>query len=303
MITQLSDVTVNQLVSAKSLVIKKLLTATFELRMEEEKVKSKRFELKIIHAGFHRGGTASAALALDILGYGPVWHMMTIDVSLIKKGMEYWLKDDCKIFKTLDNDNWNDIIDFDEWLQIIKCSTIMDVPTVLFWDKIFKQYPNCKVIVPCFEFEKWYPSMLKMTNIIYSRPFTFASYLLSGAKMTQQLYMPRLFNNNVEKFLNDKQWANNYYDQRLQEIQEIVPKDQLLIYDVREGWEPLCKFLDKPVPNEPFPRINGRQGLKKLVYRLIIKGIIIQGIFGKSMGYMFVAMLLYYIYKYYSRSN
>jgi hypothetical protein len=35
-----------------------------------------------------------------------------------------------------------------------------------------------------------------------------------------------------------------------------VPAEQLLVYDVAEGWEPLCAFLDLPVPDQPFPRTN-----------------------------------------------
>ncbi|KGM92090.1 uncharacterized protein PADG_11620 [Paracoccidioides brasiliensis Pb18] len=36
-------------------------------------------------------------------------------------------------------------------------------------------------------------------------------------------------------------------------IRELVPKQQLLIYDIKEGWGPLCEFLGKPVPSSPFP--------------------------------------------------
>ena len=35
-----------------------------------------------------------------------------------------------------------------------------------------------------------------------------------------------------------------------------APKDKLLIYDVKQGWEPLCKFLDKKTPEKPFPWKN-----------------------------------------------
>src|SRR5580698_414236 len=31
-------------------------------------------------------------------------------------------------------------------------------------------------------------------------------------------------------------------------MKELVPKEKLLVYDVREGWGPLCDFLDVPVP-------------------------------------------------------
>lgn len=39
-------------------------------------------------------------------------------------------------------------------------------------------------------------------------------------------------------------------------IRGLVPKERLLEWTVLEGWEPLCEFLDKEVPDEPFPHIN-----------------------------------------------
>ena len=47
-------------------------------------------------------------------------------------------------------------------------------------------------------------------------------------------------------------------------MKSVVPKDQLLVFDVSEGWEPLCKFLDLPVPDVPFPNINDRQEVTNL---------------------------------------
>ena len=41
-------------------------------------------------------------------------------------------------------------------------------------------------------------------------------------------------------------------------VREGVPEDRLLVYDVREGWEPLCRFLGLPVPAEEFPHSNSR---------------------------------------------
>jgi hypothetical protein len=39
-------------------------------------------------------------------------------------------------------------------------------------------------------------------------------------------------------------------------VKTTVPKDRLLVMELKEGWEPLCKFLDVPVPDEPLPRAN-----------------------------------------------
>ena len=48
------------------------------------------------------------------------------------------------------------------------------------------------------------------------------------------------------KFFND--WVNH--------VKKTVPEDRLLVFDVKQGWEPLCKFLDVPIPDVPFPRMN-----------------------------------------------
>jgi hypothetical protein len=41
-------------------------------------------------------------------------------------------------------------------------------------------------------------------------------------------------------------------------VKASIDADRLLVFDVSEGWEPLCAFLDKPVPATAFPRINAR---------------------------------------------
>ena len=43
------------------------------------------------------------------------------------------------------------------------------------------------------------------------------------------------------------------------QVKREIPQSQLLIFDVREGWQPLCAFLEVPVPEEPFPRGNDTQ--------------------------------------------
>lgn len=41
-------------------------------------------------------------------------------------------------------------------------------------------------------------------------------------------------------------------------VRTVIPARQLLVYEVKDGWEPLCSFLGAPVPDEPFPRTNAR---------------------------------------------
>ena len=35
-----------------------------------------------------------------------------------------------------------------------------------------------------------------------------------------------------------------------------MPKERLLIHEAKDGYEPLCKFLNLPVPDEAYPRLN-----------------------------------------------
>ena len=67
--------------------------------------------------------------------------------------------------------------------------------------------------------------------------------------------------------------AIKYYKKWIDQVKRTVPKDRLLIYNIDEGWEPLCRFLNKPKPNCPFPFIddiveieNNQPSLKMISY-------------------------------------
>jgi Sulfotransferase domain len=35
------------------------------------------------------------------------------------------------------------------------------------------------------------------------------------------------------------------------------------VWEVTEGWEPLCRFLDVPAPDTPFPRLNDAETFRE----------------------------------------
>jgi len=41
-----------------------------------------------------------------------------------------------------------------------------------------------------------------------------------------------------------------------EQVMSVVPAERLLVWDVTQGWEPLCTFLEVDVPDEPFPHVN-----------------------------------------------
>lgn len=48
-------------------------------------------------------------------------------------------------------------------------------------------------------------------------------------------------------------------------VRKVVPAERLLEFKAEDGWAPLCKFLDKPIPtDEPYPHVNEGNGVVKL---------------------------------------
>ena len=55
------------------------------------------------------------------------------------------------------------------------------------------------------------------------------------------------------------------YLAHIDKIKKMIPSDRLLIFNVKQGWEPLCQFLEKPVPDTPFPHVNDRAVMSALM--------------------------------------
>ncbi len=66
----------------------------------------------------------------------------------------------------------------------------------------------------------------------------------------------------------DKEFMEKVFDDHHEEAKRYVPADKLLVYDVTEGWEPLCKFLGVEVPSEPLPHTNKKEDFHEMVKEL-----------------------------------
>ena len=60
------------------------------------------------------------------------------------------------------------------------------------------------------------------------------------------------------------------YTDWMEKIMNTVPPERLLVYNVKEGWDPLCKFLGMDIPNHPFPRKNNRLAKKEADRELFV---------------------------------
>eukprot|EP01083_Nonionella_stella_P145005 453596_1 len=227
---------------------------------------TEKYPLEVINAGFFRGGSASLSLALRELGFGPTWHMITNPPHLVDDiGPKWWIKN-------VDKLNKGEPVDWDEWLQQIQCKTISDTPVVFYWDQIFKEYPKSKVIICFREFDSWSKSYMKLVEQMISfKYYGFTDAWLDTLYKTWEYghfgdgYQGMedflaLYNNEGPEIL-----KRDYYDAHIEKARTIVPREQLLIFNIKEGWEPLCKFLKVPVPNKSFPNINHGRNLRKFI--------------------------------------
>jgi hypothetical protein len=67
----------------------------------------------------------------------------------------------------------------------------------------------------------------------------------------------------------DKAAAEKLFHKHHEDVKAHVPADKLLIFEASQGWEPLCKFLGVPVPNEPFPHLNKKENFKEMLVHLM----------------------------------
>ena len=54
----------------------------------------------------------------------------------------------------------------------------------------------------------------------------------------------------------DAEYLGKAFVRRNDELKAALPAERLLVWSAKDGWEPLCEFLEVPVPDQPFPQIN-----------------------------------------------
>ena len=245
-------------------------------------VKQRKDDLFIIGAGFPRTGTSSLQIALAKLGF-KCHHMREIfkDQSLYQWNQWYnvgKMKYDLKINNNIQSfkvkDNWDKCtIDYD-WKKIFDhketYNGCLDFPSSSFYVELMKYYPNYRVILSVRDnADQWYQSMFTTVwqIVIVNRSSWFFQLLAWITGQNKDFVYHTSFGllfDGYQKF-EDKQHAMKVYDEWIEAVKEYVPKDRLLVFNVKQGWKPLCDFLGKEmIDNEPFPRANDKENIKKI---------------------------------------
>jgi hypothetical protein len=219
------------------------------------------FGVKLIGAGFGRTGTASLKAALEELGFGPCYHMTEVFAN--PEHADFWRA------------AWRgEPVDWDGVLGSYEAT--VDWPACTFYAELMERHPDAKVLLSVRAPEKWYEStrntIYELGRISTGSPlsrlgFAFLSLLVFGTfrtgqgPMTEEIIWQGTFDGKFE----DKHHAIEVFNRHNEEVRRCVPKEQLLVYEVKEGWGPLCAFLGVEEPDKPFPHLNDAEEMRRRI--------------------------------------
>jgi Sulfotransferase domain len=196
--------------------------------------------LKVIGAGFGRTGTLSLKHALEELGFGPCYHMTEL---FDKPGVDA---------------QWDAIVRGEpaDWHMVFKgYSATVDWPACTFYKELMQAYPHAKVLLTVRDPEKWYESVANtIYRVSHQNPDSNAI-----RSVHRNMINALIWQGTFEDRFEDKEYAIAVFLRHIEEVKQHVPAEKLLVYNVKEGWEPLCAFLEVAVPaGKPFPHDNDR---------------------------------------------
>lgn len=195
--------------------------------------------LHVIGAGVGRTGTYSLKLAINQVGLGLCHHMeevlhdMPTQVPL-----------------------WSSAVSGEaDWSRVYEgYQSAVDWPTACFFRELLKEYPKARFVLTLRDPERWAASfaatIYKLLEGKDQAPQEMQAWLDMASRVIARTgFPPGLEHDGLVKAFN----AHN------EAVKETIPASQLLIFDVREGWAPLCDFLEVPIPDGDFPRTNHRE--------------------------------------------
>ncbi|HUJ07913.1 MAG TPA: sulfotransferase [Streptosporangiaceae bacterium] len=205
--------------------------------------------MKVIGAGLPRTATLTQKISLEMLGFGPCYHMVNIlaDLSLVPQ----W-------YQAFDGGA--------DWDKIFAGSqATVDWPGSFFWRELVEVYPDAKVLLSVRSGQAWAESMqntiwgvfyddVLMRHLSDARACVEPGWRDYMDLMKAMWSKSGLLGDMGEKF--DPSVLAAGIDRWNQEVREGVPADRLLEWSPADGWEPLCKFLEVPVPSAPVPHVN-----------------------------------------------
>jgi len=217
--------------------------------------------LEVIGAGFGRTGTLSLKTALERLGFGPCEHMSNLyddpDRARVWDGAVGARKRGEPV-------DWRRTFDGHR--------ATVDWPGCSFWKELAVAHPDARVILTVRDPNAWYESVARTIyrpRKLASRfpPVSLFGALVPGMRPAARVVNGTIWDGTFGGRFEDRGYAIALFERHAEEVKRLVPAERLLVYDIREGWGPLCKFLGVEEPDEPFPHLNSATEFRRGVWR------------------------------------
>jgi hypothetical protein len=195
--------------------------------------------LQVIGAGLGRNGTLTLKTALEQIGFGPCHHM--VEVFAHPEQGQFWLR--AAMGEKVD---WEDVFG--------NYHASVDWPSCHFYKELSERYPDAKVILSERDPKQWFESItstiLKSMKRIEIEDPARAEWF----RFAHMIVVEQTFHNNL-----DEDNVIAAYLSHNAEVKATIAPERLLVFNPAEGWAPLCRFLEVPVPAMPFPHVNSRE--------------------------------------------
>jgi len=190
--------------------------------------------LQIIGAGLGRTGTLSLKVALEQLGFSPCYHMVEVWANF--PSIAGWLE------------AANGRPDWERIFAGFQAS--VDYPGCHFWRELTAAYPKAKVLLTVRDPAEWFEST-------HATVFSPQMRERAGGSPAKE-FLEKTVWGDFGAGIDDRDYMVAAFERHTAEVRRTIPKDRLLVFEVAQGWKPLCEFLDVPIPSVPFPRLNAR---------------------------------------------
>ncbi|CZR56444.1 uncharacterized protein PAC_06332 [Phialocephala subalpina] len=217
--------------------------------------------IQVIGAGFSRTATVSFTLALQKLLKGPVCHGGAASLVREEEFIKKWIEAlDPRNTKESTKTQLKDLL-----AGYVACT---DWCCYMFVPELAEAFPDAKIIVTTRDAEKWWASYVELKAVA---PWWIGYVFASMPK----LRWFRAWSDAMKKKgdtilpLDTKVDGPEFLEVYHNYIRSVVPPERLFFFNVKDGWEPLCKILNVPIPDEPFPHANDKLAVQTAFKALI----------------------------------
>jgi Sulfotransferase domain len=200
--------------------------------------------LRVIGTGLGRTGTMSLKIALEQLGLGPCYHMAEVMLDPLERAPG-WIR-------AADGDP--------DWESVFAgFASTVDYPGCRFWRELTAEYPAAKVVHTVRDPDAWFESTQATIFSLRMR------HRMDSMPPELQEFFDKTVRQDFGDLIGDRDFMTAAFRKHNADVERAIPAERLLVYEVAQGWQPLCDFLGVEVPDRPFPRVNSREEISAMM--------------------------------------